>query len=139
MKNQKIKKVEIISTIRKRIFRMRKLKVLASPKKIKAKMKKKNTGKVKTEIEELFSAAKDIFPKEPELAHRYIELARKKAQSANVRFSSEQRRQYCHNCYHYLYPSKNCDVRIDSQEKMLLHICKDCEHANRFGYQSKES
>ena len=96
--------------------------------------KKANKKKVQADISELFSAALAIYESDAEYAHKYVQYARKLAQSNTVRFTTSQRRLFCHNCYHYLYPGKNCIVRIDSENKMLLHICKDCEHVNRFGY-----
>jgi ribonuclease P protein subunit RPR2 len=99
-------------------------------------MKKQKRNSHVAEVQRLFIAAKDMYPKDAESAHTFLKHAFKIAQQNRIRFTTEQRREYCHNCYHYLYPGKNCEVRIDSDNKMLLHICKDCEHVNRFGYKN---
>ena len=84
--------------------------------------KKVNRKKVTQDITDYFDAALAIFPKDSTYAHKYVDYAR---------------RLFCHNCYHYLFPGENCEVRIDSDTNMLLHICKDCKNVNRFGYKDK--
>ena len=99
--------------------------------------KKVNRKKVTQDITDYFDAALAIFPKDSTYAHKYVDYARKLAQANTVRLTSAQRRLFCHNCYHYLFPGENCEVRIDSDTNMLLHICKDCKNVNRFGYKDK--
>ncbi len=102
--------------------------------------KHKDLGQVniaKERIKLLFSEAKKNAAKHPARANRYIFLARKLAMRYNLRMSSEQRREYCHKCYHYLLPGKNCTVRTNSKTKCVEYLCADCKHINRYGYGNK--
>lgn len=78
----------------------------------------------------LFKEAIDICYTNMDLASRYVYLARKLSMKANVRIPSEYRRLFCHKCYVYLLPSKNCTVRI--KEKQIHHLCLNCGQINRF-------
>lgn len=67
-------------------------------------------------------------------ANRYVYLARKLAMKFNLKFEREQRRKFCHNCYHYLLPGKNVTVRINRKTKAVEYKCADCKHVNRYPY-----
>jgi ribonuclease P protein subunit RPR2 len=67
-------------------------------------------------------------------ANRYVYLARRLAMKFNLRFEREQRRKFCHNCYHYLLPGKNVRVRINPKTKAVEMTCLDCKHVNRYPY-----
>jgi len=66
-------------------------------------------------------------------ANRYVFLLRKLAMKYNVKLSREQRRKFCHKCYHYLH-AKNIKVRINPKTKAVEVTCKDCKHVNRYPY-----
>ena len=78
----------------------------------------------------MFLEAKNIFP-DP-YCHDIIRKARNLAQSKRQRLPSQLRRQYCHKCYHFLYPTKNCLVRL--QGKCVVYTCQDCNNHNRFQF-----
>jgi len=90
----------------------------------------------KERIAILFKEARTT--KDLKLANRYVFLARKLGMRYNVGFTSEQRRQFCHHCYHYLLPGKNCTVRTNPKTKCVEYYCKDCEKVNRVGYRDSK-
>ena len=52
-------------------------------------------------INELFSQAEKVFRKSPDLADRYVELARKIGMKYKTRIPPELKRQFCKHCYCY--------------------------------------
>ena len=66
-------------------------------------------------------------------ANRYVFLARKLAMKYNVKMEREQRRKFCHKCYHYLH-AKNLKVRTNPKTKAVEITCLDCKHVNRYPY-----
>jgi ribonuclease P protein subunit RPR2 len=81
----------------------------------------------KERIEILLTRADKIYSKEPELALRYGDLARKIAMKARVRMPDQWRMRFCHNCKKYLYPGISAHVRIKSQKKSkIVYYCDYC-------------
>ena len=99
-------------------------------------MKSKGTKKVARErIEELFKQAYEVFSDKklgPSYSNRYIELARKIAMKHNIRFSSEQKKQFCKHCYTFLVPSINCRIRLNDSH--VVYFCTKCKKYMRFPY-----
>jgi len=82
-------------------------------------------------IKKLFDLANETFSKDKALSDRYVTLARKIQMKYKVRFTSEQKRQFCRHCYSYLMPGKNCRVRTRGDN--IVYYCLDCKRYNRFG------
>ncbi|MAG77876.1 ribonuclease P [archaeon] len=80
-------------------------------------------------IKILFQQAKDIFPKNPKRANRYIELARKVAMKTNLRLTKPQKRKFCSHCYQYLQTGTN--ARIRTRDKKLIIYCQTCKKYTR--------
>ncbi|TFG00842.1 MAG: ribonuclease P [Promethearchaeota archaeon] len=103
---------------------------------------KKVAAKVaKQRISFLFQAAEEIFPEDPQLAHRYVDLARKYSQRTKVKIPKKWKRRVCHNCHHFLYPGKNCRIRMQSRKGKGSHIsvtCLDCNHTTRYFIDKKK-
>ncbi len=91
----------------------------------------------KERISILFSEASIEFKEHPELAHRYMFIARKIGMRYNVHMTSEQRRQLCRKCHKFLVPGANCKVRTNPKTQCVEYACLECGHVNRIGY-SKE-
>jgi ribonuclease P protein subunit RPR2 len=90
----------------------------------------KNIAKERIEI--LLERADKIYSKEPELAVRYGDLARKIAMKARIRMPEQWRMRFCHNCKKYLYPGISAHVRIKSQKKSkIIYYCDYCGHRAR--------
>ncbi len=99
-------------------------------------MKSKNKI-AKERIGILFREAKNIFKESPELAKRYVFIARKIAMKCNIKLSSEQKRQICKKCGEFLVPGENCKVRTNSKTKCIEYSCDKCGKVNRYGYSKK--
>ncbi|MFH0869283.1 MAG: hypothetical protein V1839_03585 [archaeon] len=88
----------------------------------------------KERIEILFrEAALAAREGKPDRANRYVFLLRKLAMKYNVKLGREQRRKFCHKCYHYLH-AKNIRVRTNPKTKAVEVTCMDCKHVNRYPY-----
>jgi len=95
------------------------------------------TNIAKERIDILFNEAKNVSSKNLKRAKRYVFLARKIGMKYNVRIPTKNRREFCHHCYCYLLPGKNCKVRTNPKTKCVEYYCEECKKTNRFGY-SKE-
>jgi ribonuclease P protein subunit RPR2 len=79
----------------------------------------------------LFRLAEQNIVTKPELADRYVELARKIASRNRVHIPQELKRRVCHGCKKYLSPI-NSHTRI--RQARVPHIaitCHNCGHINR--------
>ena len=75
----------------------------------------------------LFKMARKIFDREPELAQRYVNLARKIGMRYKVRIPVEFRMMMCKHCKTFLMPGKNCIFRIrPKRETHLVATCLVC-------------
>jgi len=63
-------------------------------------------------VETLFHLAKEVFDRDPSLAQRYVDIARKVAMAARVRLPEEYRHMVCRHCKSFILPGANCRVRI---------------------------
>jgi ribonuclease P protein subunit RPR2 len=62
----------------------------------------------------LFTLAERVFPYEPELANRYVEIALAVQQKAKIRMPRKWKRRYCKRCHSFLVPGVNARVRLRS-------------------------
>ncbi|MBU5678542.1 MAG: ribonuclease P [Candidatus Aenigmatarchaeota archaeon] len=86
-------------------------------------------------IEILFNEAKRAMKlKKPELAKRYIELARKIGMRCNVKIPSQYKTKFCKKCNVYLIPSKNCKIKLDSKKHLIKITCLECGNIKIFRY-----
>ena len=76
------------------------------------------------DILNLFNEAK----KNPKMAKRYIQLAKKMAMKTNAKIPKELKRLYCHKCLS-LFNSKNSETRIKNGFKVVK--CLECGSYNR--------
>lgn len=87
----------------------------------------------------LFRLAQKTIGKNPELAQRYVHIARKIAMATRVRIPREYRRQVCRRCKRFIYPGVNCRVRIQSGGTPHVVItCLDCGKRMRLPLRRKE-
>ena len=89
----------------------------------------------KEKVKKLFQQADEVFKESPELANRYIHLARKNAMKVNLRYPRGFKRKFCKHCYHYLMPGVNC--RIRTRDKKVIYYCLDCKKYMRFPLKAK--
>jgi ribonuclease P protein subunit RPR2 len=78
-------------------------------------------------IQTLFHLANEIFNEDPDLAQRYVDLARKIAMSVRLRLPKELRHQVCRHCKSFILPGVNCRVRIQQRrEPHMVITCLTC-------------
>ncbi len=75
----------------------------------------------------LFERAREVFDCEPELAQRYVGLARRIGMRYKVRVPSEFRLMVCRHCKGFILPGKNSVVRIrQEREPHIVVTCLRC-------------
>lgn len=78
-------------------------------------------------IHTLFELAKSNIRKEPALAQRYAQIARRIAMKTRVRLPREYRRLICKHCKSFIYPNVNCRVRVQQRrEPHTVITCLEC-------------
>jgi ribonuclease P protein subunit RPR2 len=90
-------------------------------------------------IQTLFRLAKEFIHKDPALAQRYVEVARKIAMAASVHLPKEYKLQVCRRCKSFILPGVNCRVRIKQRrEPHLVITCLICGKQMRMPLRDKE-
>lgn len=92
----------------------------------------------KERIEILFDKAEKEFDKNPELSHRWVQMARKISTRYNIRFTKEQKRRLCKKCMRFLVPGKNSSVRTNPKQQAVIIKCLECGNVMRFPYRSEK-
>lgn len=91
-------------------------------------------------IDKLFKLAKEKIRDEPELAQRYVTIARKIAMRAKLKLPAEYRRMICRHCKSFIYPGVNCRVRIQQKrEPHMVITCQICGKTTRIPLKKKRS
>ena len=98
-------------------------------------MLKMNSGTkqiAKQRIHLLFQQAEEVRRENPQLASRYVTVARKIAMAAKIRLPPEYKRRICKNCNALLVPGENCRVRVKQRrEPHVVVTCFACGHQMR--------
>ena len=79
----------------------------------------------------LFQKAHEVFPENKSLANRYVYLARRYSQRAKIKIPFEWKKRICHKCKMFLFPGRNCRVRMHSQEGKGSHVSLTCFECNK--------
>lgn len=87
---------------------------------------KPNKNLAKTRIDELFKEAETASEA---YADRYVDLALKLAQKAQISVPTPFRRMYCHKCYKY---GKTASRRV--KDHVLIVRCKYCDNIDRYPF-----
>ena len=89
-------------------------------------------------IRTLFELAKANVRREPELAQRYVQVARRIAMRTRVRLPTEYRRLVCRGCKSFIYPGVNCRVRVQRRREPHVAItCLVCGKTSRIPLRSR--
>lgn len=83
-------------------------------------------------IDILFTLAERVFPYEPELASRYVEIALAVQRKARIRMPRKWKRRYCKKCHAFLVPGVNAKVRLRNGHVVIR--CLSCGHIMRYPY-----
>lgn len=90
----------------------------------------------KERMDILFTLAVKEFSQNPSRSHRYVELARNISKKYNTKIPQKWSRSYCKNCYKFLCPGKNFQVRLVSSE---VHIkCYECNNVMIIPYKKEK-
>ncbi len=90
-------------------------------------------------IEILMNKAFETIHKEPDLAQRYVELARKIGMRYRVRIPKKWKIFICRKCKRLMVPGLNCRVRIQRKREPHVTItCLMCNHTKRFLIKRKQ-
>ncbi len=91
-------------------------------------------------IDYLMKSAKQIYSKNPDLANRYIVLARKYSMSAKTPIPIQHKKFICHKCKKLLIPGVSSRHRIQSRKKKgsrYVVTCLQCNHVSHFYFKQK--
>ena len=87
----------------------------------------------------LFRLAREVVHEDPELAQRYVKIARKIAMRTKLRLPREYRRLVCRHCKSFILPGVNCRVRIQSRrEPHVVITCLNCGKHSRMPLKDRE-
>ena len=90
----------------------------------------------KERIDILFKKAEGTARERPELARRYMKLAKKIGMRYNVRLGNLKKR-FCRHCYSFLLPGINCSKRL--RRGKITVKCFSCNKTIRYPYKSKKT
>ena len=96
-------------------------------KRLRDKERQKEIAKERVVI--LFEKAEQVFPKNPERANRYVQMARRIAQKVNIRMPRKYKRQFCKHCYTFLQSGLNSTHR--TRDGKLVIYCRTCKKYTR--------
>jgi len=86
-------------------------------------------------VDVLFTLAERVFPYEPELSNRYVEIALAVQRKTKIRIPRKWKRRYCRRCHSFLVPGVNARVRLRSRPYPHVVVkCLKCGHIMRFPY-----
>jgi len=81
-------------------------------------------------IEILFKEAQKVYKKRPDLANRYVQIARKISMKVNVPIPVKYKRKFCKHCYSYFIPGKT--LRVRQHKGRTIYYCLKCKKFMRF-------
>ena len=90
-------------------------------------------------VHTLFRLAREVVREDPELAQRYVKIARKIAMGTKLRLPREYRRLVCRHCKSFILPGVNCRIRIQSRrEPHVVITCLNCGKHSRIPLRGRE-
>jgi len=90
----------------------------------------------KERIELLCKEAEKTARERPDLAKRYVRLAKKIGMRYNVRLGNLKRR-FCRHCFSYFIPGKTCSQRLRNGKVTIK--CFSCNKTIRYPYKIKKT
>jgi len=91
-------------------------------------------------IQTLFRLAIETHREDPELAQRYVDIARRVAMAAKVRLPKEYRRLVCRHCKSFILPGVGSRVRIKQRrEPHVVITCLKCGKHMRIPLRRREN
>ena len=90
----------------------------------------------KERIDILFKEAKEVARERPDLARRYVRLAKKIGMRYNVRLG-RLKRNFCKYCYSFFIPGVTCSQRLRNGKITIK--CLSCNKIIRYPYKNRKS
>jgi ribonuclease P protein subunit RPR2 len=91
-----------------------------------------NVEMAEQRIDRLFSLAEKAFSTRPELADRYVDIARRISMRHRVSIPGPYKKRICKECGAYLMPGQNSRIRLDG--KNMVITCVKCGTIKRYPY-----
>jgi ribonuclease P protein subunit RPR2 len=91
-----------------------------------------NVDMAEQRIKRLFELAEQAYSRRPDLADRYVDIARRISMRHRVGIPGELKRRVCKGCGSFLVPGNNCRVRLDGNN--ILITCMKCGAIMRYPY-----
>jgi len=89
----------------------------------------------KERIRILFKEAESVARKRPDLAKRYVKLAKKIGMRYNVRLG-ELKKKFCKNCYSFFITGVTCSRRL--RKGKITIKCFSCNKTIRYPYKTRK-
>ncbi len=93
---------------------------------------------IREQIVSLMEQANEVIKTDNELAQKLAKQARKIQMRTRVKFPSEWKKRFCKHCKDFLYPGKNCRVRLSSSNKVIAILCYNCNRYSRIPYYKRK-
>ncbi len=91
-----------------------------------------NVDMAEQRIKRLFELAEKAYPERPDLANRYVDIARRISMRHRVGIPADLKKRVCKECGSFLVPGDNCRIRLDGQN--IVITCLACQAIKRYPY-----
>ncbi len=91
-----------------------------------------NVDMAEQRIRRLFDLAEQAFPARPDLANRYVEIARRISMRHRASIPPGLKKRVCKKCGAFLVPGGNSRVRLDGKNAIVT--CLECGALRRYPY-----
>lgn len=93
---------------------------------------------IRDQIISLLEQADEVMKTDSELAQKLANQARKIQMKTRVKFPPEWKKRFCKHCKSFLFPGKNCRVRLSSSNKVIAILCFNCNKYSRIPYYKRK-
>lgn len=93
---------------------------------------------IRVQIISLMEQADETIKTDNDLAQKLAQQARKLQMRTRVKFPSEWKKRFCKHCKNFLYPGKNCRIRLSSSNKVVAILCFNCNRYSRIPYYKRK-
>ncbi|MCE7742553.1 MAG: ribonuclease P [Candidatus Heimdallarchaeota archaeon] len=93
---------------------------------------------IRDQVISLMEQANETIKTDNDLAQKLAKQARKLQMRTRIKFPSEWKKRFCKHCKSFLYPGKNCRVRLSSSNKVVATLCFNCNRYTRIPYYQRK-
>ena len=93
---------------------------------------------IREQIISLMEQADEAIKTDNDLAQKLANQARKLQMRTRIKFPLEWKRRFCKHCKSFLYPGKNCRIRLSSSNKVVAILCFNCNNYSRIPYYKRK-